>query len=175
MNKILKLKHVLKDISGIGDYNRQHIECSTPRKVKDEAVVQNLVKSIELWESNPWDADAKPLRSLESGLLASDRLQKDLEVAKQEGEHQVTQFLTERLQSNTKPIHAPLKLNKRCNFYKPPSEESNLNAWKTDRMENKAMAWLITIAEGKSSKLEHVMEFRLTDVCLSLFDINGSM
>ena len=74
-----------------------------------------------------------------------------------------------------KTVHSRMKLNKRSNFAKPPEEQIEEKTRKTDRMENRAMAKLCTLAEGKLLNLEYVMEYRLTDVCLAIFNINGSM
>ena len=55
VNKIVKLKETLTEIAGFGEYRRQHIECTTSRKEKDEHAVQNLVTTLQLWESTPWN------------------------------------------------------------------------------------------------------------------------
>ena len=48
-------------------------------------------------------------------------------------------------------------------------------ARKTDATENKAMVNLINIAEDIALDLVQMMQYRVTDVCLPIFNINGTM
>ena len=102
VNKVIKLKEVLKQMAGFGDYSMKHIECTNARKENDERAVQNLISTIQLWQSNPWTSEALPLRTLESGLVASQKLEADFKTAKQDVENRMQEYLKESIQSNKK-------------------------------------------------------------------------
>ena len=72
-----------------------------------------------------------------------------------------------------------LSRNSRCNFNKLPVSKGSMpnKAIKTDAMENKAMVSIISLAESGRDKftLLQVMDFRVTDECLPIFNINGTM
>ena len=69
--------------------------------------------------------------------------------------------------SENTPFDATIHKNSRCSFSKP----------KTDAMDNQALVseiWLVQTAEEKVT-LAQVMEYRVTDEWLPLFNINGTM
>ena len=53
---------------------------------KDENAVQNAIVSLRKWNSVLWDTDITALRLLESGLLASKKLEEDFLTARKAGE-----------------------------------------------------------------------------------------
>ena len=57
------------------------------------------------------------------------------------------------------------------------NKESISSNSKMDAMENKAMAEVIVLAENSEEKfdLTEIMQYRITDKCLSIFNINGSL
>ena len=59
--------------------------------------VEILIGTLQEWNANPWNTEIPTLRSLESGLLASEELVKDFNSAKEEGEKQATKFFEERV------------------------------------------------------------------------------
>ena len=42
-------------------------------------------------------------------------------------------------------------------------------------MENRAMVKIVALAEKAALNLEELMSYRLTEVCLPIFNINGQM
>ena len=42
-------------------------------------------------------------------------------------------------------------------------------------MENRAMTKILSLAENKALDLEQQIQYRLTDVCLPIFNINGEI
>ena len=57
-------------------------------------------------------------------------------------------------------------------------DESAQKVTKTDAMENKAMAEIITLAQRLGDGLvllSEVMEYRVTEECLPIFNINGTL
>ena len=142
---------------------------------KDEEAVQGAMKALQEWNSNPWDPDITALRSLESKQLASKQLEKDFNTSKELEELQINQIFQERVLSDEKKIYDRIALNKRKNFSKPPQENTVDKPRKTDRMENRAMVKILSLAEGSKVDLEDLMSYRLTEVCLPIFNINGLM
>ena len=84
--------------------------------------------------------------------------------------------------SNEKPFDATIHRNSRHNFSKPPvqKDKSAQKVTKTDAMENKAMTEIITLAQANLGLedglvLSEVMEYRVTEDCLPIFNINGTL
>ena len=75
-----------------------------------------------------------------------------------------------------KKIIDRIKQNKRHSFKNPPEKAVKKNTTKnTDAMENKAMVNLVQVAQKSALDLQSVMEYRLTEVPLSLFHLNRTM
>ena len=62
-----------------------------------------------------------------------------------------------------------------ANFTKPPKEKNIEKSRKTDPMENKAMVKIFSLAENNALDLEQLLQYRLTDVCLPILNINGEI
>ena len=77
--------------------------------------------------------------------------------------------------SDENKIYDRIALNKRKNLSKPPQENTVNKPHKTDRMENSAIVKILFLAEGSKVDLEYLMSYRLTEVCLLIFNINGHM
>ena len=91
------------------------------------------------------------------------------------GEQQINQFFQEKVLSDEKKIYDRIALNKREFFSKPPQENTVDKPRKTDRMENRAMIKILSLAEGSKVDLEDLMSYRLNEVCLPIFNINCQM
>ena len=100
---------------------------------------------------------------------------KEFDSANEEGEKQATKFLEERVLTNKKQIYDQINLNKQRNFSKPTVVKNTGKVCKTDAMENRAMVKIISLAETATVDLEELMRYRLTEICLPLFNINGQM
>ena len=100
---------------------------------------------------------------------------KDFDSAKEEGEKQSTKLFDGRVLTNEKQIYDRINLNKRSNFSKPTVDKNTGKVRKTDAMENRAMVKIISLAETAGVDLEELMRYRLTNICLPLFNINGQM
>ena len=154
---------------------RGHYENATSRKKKDEAAIQAMMACIDEWDSDPWDPKNSVLQTLQSGKIASKELCADFRSARADGEEQVTQFLKERILSNKKRLLDTLKRNKRKNFLEIQQRKSNSMEVANTVMDNKAMVELITIAQRYKLDLDLIMEYRLTEMPLAIFNSNGSM
>ena len=91
------------------------------------------------------------------------------------GEQQINQFFQEGVLSDEKKIYDRLSLNKCKNFSKPPQENTVDKPSETDRMENRAMVKILSLAEGSKVDLEDLMSYRVTEVFLPIFNIIGQM
>ena len=60
-------------------------------------------------------------------------------------------------------------------FLKPTVDKNTGKVRKTDAMENYAMVRIISLAETAVVELKELMRYRLTEICLSLFNINDQM
>ena len=175
IDNITKVKESLKEVPNIKKHQYSHIECSPAQMTKDVKTVKILIGTLQEWNANPWNTEIPTLRSLESGLLASEELVKDFNSAKEEGEKQATKFFEERVLTNEKQIYDRINLNKRSNFSKPTVDKDTGKVRKTDVMENRAMVKIISLVETAAVDLEEMMRYRLTEICLPLFNINGQM
>ena len=78
--------------------------------------------------------------------------------------------------AKTKPLTATIHRNKRLNFAKNRICAPAGAAAKVAQMEKAGLATLIDIADRSGLiKLESVLEWRVTDECLSAFNVDGSM
>ena len=77
--------------------------------------------------------------------------------------------------SDEKKIYDRIALNKHKDFSKLPLENTVDKLRKTYRMENRAMVKILSLAEGSKVDLEDLMSYRLIEVCLPIFNINGQM
>ena len=82
INNIKKAKESLKEVANIKKRQYSHIECSSARMIKDVKTVEILLGTLQEWNANPWNTAIPFLRSLESGLLASEELVKEFDSAK---------------------------------------------------------------------------------------------
>ena len=176
VNKIAKVRETLHKAANLKARKYDHAENSKSRIIKDEKVVQDITTCIDEWNCNPWNTEAPKLRSLESGLIASPELIADFESANSDGEQQITEIYNTRILSTKNLIHDKISLNKRANFTKAPNKkDGSMVARRTDAMENKAMINLINVAQETALDLVQIMQYRVTDVCLPIFNINGTM
>ena len=140
----------------------------------------NFLHCVIEFDCDPFDPEKPQLRFLQSGAVASEELIKDFETALEDGETSVEQFFNGRLFSGTIPFDAIMHRKSRRSFSNPPvapDASSHTTMTKIDAMENKAMASVMWLAETGEEKftLAEVMEYRVTDECLPIFNINGTM
>ena len=115
---------------------------------------------------------------MQSGLPASQDLRNDFKKAYEEGLQTVEIYLKERIKSSKSLIIDKIKKNKRFSFAKLPSsttDSGSLITQKTLQMENKAMVLIVNLAQEAKINFEYLMNYRLTDLPLALFNVNGSM
>jgi len=179
VNIVNRVRSSLHGIAQSSESEQAHSENTRNRLELDEKAVQDLQMCINEFECDPFNVENTELRSLMSGVPASDDLIKDFESAWDDGENQLSAFCKDRMFSATKSFHASVKKNSRRSFSNPPptNEQKDKRPAKSEEMENKAMASIIAMAEKHNKKfvLADVMEYRVTDECLPIFNINGTM
>ena len=130
------------------------------------------------FKCDPFDETDQILRSLQSGMPASELLVSDLKSAKEDGVRKVEEFLQERVYSKTKSLSDRVSRNKRLNFatQELKKADSEVTKGRTEEMESKALASVLMLVEKNGTiKLEDVLKHRVTGECLSIFNVNGTM
>jgi len=175
-NNVARVKAAVNQNLKCKRRNRKHAECQPARMKKDEQAVQDLQACLTEFEADPFDESKPTLRSLQSGLVASPQLVNDLKTALQDGQTQVETFLQERVFTKIQPLTATIHRNKRLNFARDQVCIPSGTAMKVAQMEKSGLATLIDLTVGSGMvKLESVLEWRVTDECLSVYNVDGSM
>ena len=70
-----------------------------------------------------------------------------------------------------------MHINSRGSFTNQPASKKNSNPMqnKTIEMENKVMAEVVSLSAEKKVSLEEIMNNRITDECISIFNPNGEV
>ena len=154
VNIVNRVRTSLHGIAQSSESEQAHSENTRNRLELDEKAVQDLQMCINEFECDPFNVEDTQLRSLMSGVPASDDLIKDFESAWDDGENQLSAFCKDRMFSATKSFHASVKKNSRRSFSKPPptNEQKDKRPAKSEEMENKAMASIIAMAEKHNKK-----------------------
>jgi len=175
-NNVARIKATVKQNLKCQRRNRKHVECQPARMKKDEQAVQDLQSCMTDYEAEPFDESNPTLRSLQSGLVASRELVQDFMTALQDGQTQTKTILQERMFTKTKTIAATIHRNKRRNFASEQVRVSSGTSMTVAHMEKSGMAALVDLADGSGIiKLETALEGRVTEECLSMYNVDGSM
>jgi hypothetical protein len=143
---------------------------------KDEQAVQDVLACMKDFGADPFNTSLPTLRSLQSGLVALSELVHDLKTAISDGQAQVEILLQERVFSKKKPLTAIIHKNLRWNFVNEQIRAPLSVPMKVAQMEKAGLVALIDLAEGSGMvQLESVLEGRVTEECLSLYNVDGSM
>lgn len=160
-----------------GHRKAEHADCSSSRRRKDEQAVQDISSCLNEFECDPFDHTNQTLRSLQSGIPASDSLAVDLASAKTDGRSKVKEFMDERVYSKTKTLNDRVHRSKRKNFSSQEVKRGvaeNLKG-KAEGMERDAMASVVGLVDSSGTlQLEDIMQHRVTPECLSIFNANGT-
>ena len=140
-NSVNRVRVALNAMADIKKATQGHTENSIFRLKGDEQAAQDIDKCLTEFNSKPLDLSNGTLRTLQSGMIASDKLVYDFETAHIDGEVLVTEFFEERMFSSEKSFEETLHRNSRHTFEKPLSMEKEKGSTvpKTAAMQNKAM------------------------------------
>ena len=178
-NLINRIRVCLHVIANMEETSRCHAKNSTSRLMINEQAVKDLSSCINEFDCDSFDLTKPTLRSLQSEMIASEELVKDFKTANDHGEALVKKFFDVRMFSTEKSFNDTISRNARGNFNRPPAGEIGPKASvsRTAVMENKAMAEVISLVEKCDVKLNlvQIIEYRITEECLSLFNTNRTM
>ena len=143
---------------------------------KDEQAVQDLQTCIQDFNADLFDISSPTLRSLQSGLIASPELVHDFKTALLDGQTQVETFLQERVFNKDKPLSATIHRNKRRNFATEEIATLSGVPMQVAQMEKSGLAALLALVEeSEIIDLETALNRRVTEECLPLYNVDGSM
>ena len=156
---------------------RQHTECTPLRLRIDEEVVQDLLSCFSEFESNPFDLVSPSLRTLESGIKASPDVLMDLKTALRDGREDLESLFRDRVFSKESSLFAHTSRKKRKTFAKQLLENNSgrqeSSKLQLRDMESKALASVINLFSKSGMELERLLKYRVTQECLSIFNVNG--
>ena len=130
---------------------------------KDEQAVQDILSCLTEFEADPFDESNPQLRSLQSGLVASNGLIKDFKTALEDGRKQAETLLQERVFTKTKQLTETIHKNKKRNFTSEQIRSASGTPMTVANMEKSGLAALLDLADGSGAiKLESALERRVT-------------
>ena len=146
---------------------------NTPRRMKlDELSVQDLDHCFIEFDCDPFSRTDISLKTIHTGKLDDATLQKDFESAKSVGDDLLKAFLDDRIFSRNIDFNATVHKNNRRNFLTPvATSKTSEQSSKSALMENKAMSKLVSLCLEGGFKLIDIMEYRITEECLPLFNL----
>ena len=175
-NNVARVKANIKKNLKCERRHKKHVECQPARMRKDEQAVQDLLTSMEDFEADPFDESTPTLRSLQSGVAASAEILKDLKNALKEGHDQANNILEDRVFSKSLLLTATISRNKRLNLASKQVCTSSGSCVSAIQMEKSGLATLMDFAEKrKIIELEILVEKWVTEECLSMYNVDGSL
>ena len=175
-NNIARVQATVKQNLKCQLRHRKHVECQPARRKKDEQAVQDLQACMKDFNAEPFDTSSPTLRSLQSGLTASSELCHDLKTALSDGKAQVETLMQERVFTKDKPLSATIHRNKRRNFANEQIQAPSGATMKVAQMERSGLVALVELVEGSGMlQLEEALDGRVTEECLSVYNVDGSM
>ena len=140
-NSINRIRVCLHVIANMEETSRRHAENSTSRLRIGEQAMQDLSSCINEFDCDPFDLTKPTLRSLQSGMIASEEHVKDFETAHDDGEALVKKFFDEKMFSTEKSFDATISRNARGNFNRPPAREIGPKGSVSRTAVKKTMQW----------------------------------
>ncbi|KAG1702407.1 Retrotransposable element SLACS protein [Nymphon striatum] len=154
----------------------KHTDCQPARLRKDEKAVQDILTSLDAFECDLFGEDDPALRSIQSGIKTTESVALDLSVALPDGKAQADILLDQRVFSKDFKLSDRVPKNKRLTFDNNKVAKSGNKAISQAQMESAGLAAVIELAEGTGAlTLEEIMENRVTEECLSIFNVDGSL
>ena len=158
--------------------NVKHADCSKARMKTDEKAIQDISDCFKEFSCGPFELSNTQLRSLQSGIPASSELTADLKSAKSDGKKMVQEFMDERVFSKARSLNDRIPRSKRLNFANQELQHvEGLNAkGKAQEMERSALSAVVELVEISGGfELEDVLQHRVTEECLSIYNVNGTL
>ena len=130
------------------------------------------------FKCDPFDISNTKLRSLQSGIPASDELAADLKSAKSNGEKMVQKFMDERVFSKKSSLNDRIPRNKHLNFANQELQNTDklIAKEKANDMEQLSLFTVVEFVQTSGSfELEDVLQHRITKECLSIYNVNETL
>ena len=173
-NYINQLRVKLHYIADMKSYKSGHKENTASRIKLDELGVQDIDACIVDFNCDPFDPENVQLRSLQSGQLVSKEVEDDLLSAYEDGETKVKEIFEELIFMRIEEWGIS-KCNRKTFLNKNNDKKVSVAKCKTEQMENDAMSRVISEYCGTDITLIDILENRVTDECLAVFNTNGTM
>ena len=172
-NYINQLRVKLHYIADMKSYKSGHKENTASRIKLDELGVQDIDACIVDFNCDPFDPENVQLHSLQFGQLVSEEVEDDLLSAYEDGETKVKEIFEELIFMRIEEWGIS-KCNRKTFLNKNNDKKVSVAKCKTEQMENDAMSRVISEYCGTDITLIDILENRVTDECLAVFNTNGN-
>ena len=173
-NYINQLRVKLHYIADMKSYKSGHKENTASRIKLDELGVQNIDACIVEFNCDSFDPENVQLRSFQSGQLVSKEVEDDLLSVYKDGETKIKEFFEERIFTRIKEWGIS-KCNRKTFLNDNKNKKVSVAKCKTAQVENDAMSRVISEYCGTDVTLIDILENRITDECLAVFNTNWTM
>ena len=136
--------------------------------------MQDIDACIVDFNCDPFDPENIQLHSLQSGQLVSKEVEDDLLSAYEYGETKVKEFFEERIFRRIKEWGIS-KYNRKTFLNDNNDKKVSVAKCKTAQMENDVVSRVISEYCGTDVMLIDILENRVTDECLAVFNMNGTI
>ena len=158
-NNISRVKSILEQNLQKKNRNVVRAECQPARIIVDEKAIADILDTLEECNGHIFSPEYPELRSIQSGILASDEAKLDFSVALHEGEQQVQELLQQRVFDKEVPLTARIPKNKRVTFKNMSVEKQTSASLSYAQMEQAGLASIISFAESTGSvTLEQILD-----------------
>ena len=135
----------------------------------------DILATLTQCDAHLFDEQNPVLRSIQSGILATPEVKLDFSLALHEGKNGVETLLSQRVFSKNKNLLDPIPRNKRLNFENMTVIKQTSKSLTYAKMEQAGLAAAVELAEGVGAlSVEEILDFCLTDECLSMYYADGS-
>ena len=170
MNNVNIVRNTLVNMIGQLKRKSTHRENTRNRISADKKGVNDIISLMQEWNSDPFDQSQQDLRTLMSGQIANEDLQKDLENAKSDGEKVLLKMFNDRFFSSEKSVFDTITRQKRKTF-----ASSSKNKSEHEDTASLARGVAINLVNLCVKENLPIFENRITDECLSIFNANGTI
>ncbi|KAK6175748.1 hypothetical protein SNE40_014141 [Patella caerulea] len=170
------INHQCEKLAGVTKDVKSRKDLDNSRKKRDEAIVRltDCIKEM----INPFNTNnGLDLVSISSGVVATDSVTKDLLEAYDIGDSALIKFIEERLTSNSKPFHEPIKQMKLKTFTNQDKLKMRTKSGKDVALQSdrKLFSRLLIISQHRKIDLKEVMKYSLGPLSYPLASLNGSL
>lgn len=159
-------------------------ECKASVILKDEKDIAQITRVVMDRFGNPFvldmNADTEepsPLINIATGTVSPDDVTTDLLNAVQIGQKSFLKFVEERLNTESTPIHAPIKRLKLKTFASIARKKNSKDKGKTQSVQcdRDLFGRLVVISKERNVDLENLFEYELSSIPLAIADEDGSL